>query len=321
MATFKILSLDGGGIRGLLTAVLLHELEKSLEEPLHTYFDLLAGTSTGSILACGIASGIKTEKIIDLYMEEGRTIFPGSFNKNMNRLLRTFSQGVSAPKYSDKGLKKVLSKVFGEKKFGNLNTRTLVTAYDVLNRDAIVFKSFKAPFDKLYIWEVCKSSASAPTYFPAHVMKISRSKVPLIDGGVVANNPTACAISEAIVISKKKNLQVSHEDIIVASFGTGEMTRPITIDESREWGALEWAVPIIDVLFDGAEDATNYISKQIVGEQNYFRFQTKLDSAYDDMDNADLINLNALVSKAESYLKNEGGKQQIQKLVKLLEAE
>lgn len=159
------------------------------------------------------------------------------------------------------------------------------------------------------MWEICKASCSAPTYFPAHVMKLGKARTPLIDGGVVANNPTACAIAEGVRVNKGRPAgeRAEIDDFVVASFGTGELTRPIDIAEALEWGALEWAVPIIDVLFDGSTDAVNYIATQILDDDRYFRFQARLDAAYDDMDNADATNLNALANTARRCLSAEGG--------------
>jgi hypothetical protein len=109
------------------------------------------------------------------------------------------------------------------------------------------------------------------------------------------------------------------EDFIVASFGTGQTTRPIPIEDAREWGAIEWAVPIIDVLFDGAADAADYVASQLIPEAQYFRFQTILDKAYDDMDRADQTNLNALRNVANHFLREEGGEKRIDELSKLLQ--
>lgn len=322
MGKYRILSLDGGGIRGLMTAVWLDRLEKKMKVPLKECFDLVAGTSTGSLLACGISLGIPVETIVELYLDSGKEVFPSGLAKWNSRLVRTFSEGVSAPKYDGKGLERQLKKIFDGKLVGDLQIKpTLVFTYDTQNRQALVFKNTHSAHAKLHVWEICKASCSAPTYFPAHVMRIERAKVPLVDGGVVANNPTACAIAEAVKVNggRPEKEKCDLAGFIVASFGTGEAIRPITAEDAREWGAIEWAVPIIDVLFDGSADAVDYIAKHILDENNYFRFQTRLDRAYDDMDNADATNLNALVNTANHYLSSQGGEALLDKLVKKLE--
>ena len=322
---YRILSLDGGGIRGLITAVWLDRLEQKLGSPLKNHFDLIAGTSTGSILACGVAMGLSANSIIDLYLNNANVIFPGGVARLWSRAQRLLSQGPSAPKYDGKGLEQVLQKVFRKKNknilFGELGPKpVLVFSYDTLNRQSIVFKNTKQEHLKIPVYQICKASSSAPTYFPAQVMRMGKADVPLIDGGVVANNPTACAIAEAIRINKRKRkTRCEVSDFIVASFGTGEATRSISIDEAQEWGALEWAIPIIDVLFDGSTDAVDYIARQIIDKGKYFRFQCRLEKAFDDMDNAEQTNLNALIAVAENHLTTQGGEQQLLQLVSELQ--
>jgi uncharacterized protein len=316
---YRILSLDGGGIRGLVSAIWLNRLEQRLGSPLRNYFELVAGTSTGSLIACGVSLGIPTSEIINLYLKQGREVFPPSGRRLWSRISRSFSQGLDAPRYDGEGLKQVLQGVFGNARFGELSRRTLVTSYDALNREALVFKNDRSFYNELPVWEICKASASAPTFFPAHVMTIDGQAIPLIDGGVVANNPTACAIAEAVRINEALSgtESVALSQFVVASFGTGETTRPISIREAQEWGTLEWAQPLIGVLFDGSADSVHYIAKQLLANDRYFRFQTPLATAYDDIDNADATNLKALVGVAEAYL-NEKGNALIDRLVPLL---
>ncbi|MEK6236996.1 MAG: hypothetical protein N2C14_19995, partial [Planctomycetales bacterium] len=174
----------------------------------------------------------------------------------------------------------------------------------------------------LKVWEICKSSSSAPTYFPCHVMNISGSDVPLIDGGVVANNPTACAIAEGASVNKAlkdkdKALDVE-KDFLVASFGTGETTRKITAAQAKEWGAAEWVLPMIDVLFDGSADSVDYIATQLLDKRNYFRFQVDLGKGNDDMDNASQENLNELKQIANNYINSTIAQKKLNDLVKRL---
>jgi patatin-like phospholipase/acyl hydrolase len=162
------------------------------------------------------------------------------------------------------------------------------------------------------------ASAAAPTYFPGHVMKIGRRRAPLVDGGVVANNPTACAIAEGVDRQAGREGSVPLGSFVVASFGTGTVTRPIEIADIREWGALEWAVPIIGVLFDGAGDAVDYIARHLIDRERYFRFQTELTVASDDMDDASPENVNRLLSGAARHLDVEGGEDRIRDLARAI---
>ena len=318
---YRILSLDGVGIRGIMSAVWLNHLEKRLGGRVRDHFDLVAGTSTGAIMACAVSAGIRIDSIIDLYKRRGRNVFPKGLRLWASRGWRTFTDGPSAPKYDGEGLEAELKRVFRTRKFGNLKIRpTLVTSYNTLQREALIFKNTKKEHANLDVWQICKSSASAPTYFPAHVLGMGRRRLPLIDGGVVANNPTACAIAEGVNVQGKlpPKQRVPLHDFVVASFGTGAVTRPIEIDDAQEWGALEWAIPLIGVLFDGASDAVDYIAKRLVKKDHYFRFQTELNTADDDMDNADPENINKLLSEAARHLESEGGDENLDRLVRAI---
>ena len=171
------------------------------------------------------------------------------------------------------------------------------------------------------------ASAAAPTYFPCHEMILTGddgviAARPLVDGGVVANNPTACAIAEAVRLNCqfKKN-ENGLNDLLVASFGTGATTRAITAEDAKEWGTAEWAGPIVDVLFDGAADAVDYIAMQLIDEKRFFRFQTPLERALDDMDNAYPNNIDALIKTANDYLDGGEGKKKLLELAAALKAD
>jgi len=310
--TYRILSLDGGGVRGIVTAAWLAALEDATGRPARDHFDLIAGSSTGAILAAAVSGGRPAADIARLFARHAREIFPGRGARLWSRLRRVFSHGLSAPRYDGRGLDRVLRREFGETKLGELPVRTLVTAYDAWGRTPVVFKSWKPEHADLPVWSVCRASSSAPGYFPAHVIGLDGRQRPLIDGGVVANNPAACALAEGWKIAKARGRDPS--DILLASFGTGEATRPIGIDQAQEWGPLEWALPIIGTLFDGASDAADYIVRQILEGDRYFRFQAPLDPALDDLDGASQDNLRALADLAAAYLAG-AGKQPLEDLV------
>jgi patatin-like phospholipase/acyl hydrolase len=229
--TFKILSCDGGGIRGLLTTLLLEELEREIQaqtnnpsSSLTDYFDLFAGTSTGSFIACGLANGMRPSQIREFYEQQGKTIFPKmDFRFWAGELLNRVSKGrLSLPLFSPKGLEEVLyaNNLFPDSLlFGTLGKPTLVVSYDTYNRKAMVFKSNSEKSAQIPIWQICRSSSAAPVAFPGYLLKNERflseyqqadriegdlSKeippegLPLIDGGILANNPSLCALAETI---------------------------------------------------------------------------------------------------------------------------
>jgi patatin-like phospholipase/acyl hydrolase len=167
--TFRILSLDGGGIRGVVAATMLARIEQQISVPLNQYFQLVAGTSTGSILATAIANGRSAKELIGVYQQKGSRIFPYQNLWSPERLGLVFQYGLSAPKYSDKGLVEVLKEEFKYKKLSEVKaTNLLIPSYDTINREPIIFKSWRKKFLNVPLWEACVCSASAPAYFPAH---------------------------------------------------------------------------------------------------------------------------------------------------------
>lgn len=331
---YRILSCDGGGIRGLVSAVVLERLEQKLGSPLHKHFDLIAGTSTGSLIACGIASGHTVTEIKNFYINRGIDIFPKFWDVAESLLSRAIG-GYTQPIYDGKGLEMVLQEIFAERPFKNLLKPTVVTSYDTYNRQAVVFKNTKLAHENIPVWEICRSSAAAPVAFPAYEMrdkdflkdlesndyKIPLERgIPLIDGGVIANNPAMCAIAERIRWNEQPPLNpkwiapgqenVPLENIVIASFGTGQPTaKKISVKEAKGWGAAEWAnpfngIPILDILFDGSADAVDYITQQLLLKDNYFRFQpllTKKSPAF----NANEEYLMTLENMAKSFFDDQ----------------
>lgn len=318
MQARRILTLDGGGIRGLITALWLEGVDNALTQAgkpgIRNRFDLCAGSSSGALIACGLAFGMTPRQIVALYHEQHRRIFPGIARRLWSRTGRLYSQGPSAPKYDARGLDQVLHEVFGRTTLGELNPPVMVTGYDTLSRSPIIFKSFKPEHRDLPVWQVCRASASAPTYFPAFGMTVESKACSMIDGGVVANNPTALAIAEAM----RRDQGVDRcSDLVVLSVGSGARNRPISLREAQEWGALEWAVPIIDVLFDGSTDSVDYIARHLVGD-GYFRMQTDLTIGADSTDDASTTNMAALEQLAADYLHRESTQRSLVELAKRL---
>lgn len=304
---FRILSLDGGGIRGVIGAVILREIEKLVNQPLNQYFNLIAGTSTGSILAAAIATGRKSEDILRLYRQRGKTIFPYTNLFSAQRLPLMLKYGFSAPKFSDEGLIQALQAEFGKTKLSEINTPLLlITAYNTTDREFIVFKSWQKykSWVNSPLWELCVCSSSAPTYFPAHLLKTEDKDYSVIDGGVGANNPSACAFAEAL----RLNNPIS--DISILSIGTGDSTTPITYDKVRAWGVGQWIWQgrLIDVLFDASSDVNDYITRQFMsppdiedkGTPRYLRLQPAIKK--DAIDDASEENIDRLVALAEQYM-------------------
>jgi len=330
----RILSIDGGGILGLTTVISLRELERRLGSPLREHFDVVAGTSTGSILAVAVAAGIDLERVERLYHDRGPDIFRGGVLDSFGRV---FTQGVSRPRYGDAGLRDALREelcIDGEPiTFGDLDPRrgggaplTMVTAYETITRKAWIFKSNREYLEHVEAWEIVKGSSSAPTYFPGHVVSLTVPRRPgsaemrhrrfsLIDGGVFANNPAACALAEAAREQRADGGLFADRPaaFVVASFGNiRNADDPISGDEAEEWGALEWVnpkrgVPILGVMMDGSLETTQYICESLVPTGSFSRFELEVDAREDHkMDDASEKHLAELTALANAYLSQDG---------------
>ncbi len=305
---------------------------------------MFTGTSTGSIIACGLALGISTTTIKDLYLENGEKIFPklNSPGNIVRSLLDRISRvDPSLPLYDPKPLEELLqrSDIFPVTLlFEQLIKPTIITSYDTYNRKPVIFKSFQDRDRKIPVWEVCRASSAAPVAYPGHLLtnvsfletyqrapgeinnnqgldiQLDDNKIPLIDGGVVANNPALCAISERLKWDGDQWLSTASrgaklDKIIVASFGTGQTFRRITNIEAQTWGGVDWTsvlegIPLLDVFFDGTSGAIDYISAQILGN-NYYRFQPVFSQNIPAFE-GDKDHLKALINFANKYLDNGG---------------
>lgn len=305
--TFKILSLDGGGIRGVLSATLLKEVETALREKkgqeLHEYFDLIAGTSTGSILAAGIACQMNAQQIIDIYLKEGKNIFLDEVRWQRKwRLLGRFfgSYALYPHERGERGLAKVLEKVLCEapvgKKLGKCPTmaeikrhtkpQLLILAYDVLSRNTTWFTNddSKEWYYDTELWKICTASASAPTFFPPYELNYLGASLPHIDGGVAANNPELAGIAHALSMTTENKANPKIEQIAVLSIGTGQTTRPYTYDEIKKWGELEWIKNLPNIFLNPSSENSEYIARRMfmgISNQNHLRLDFDLNERFE----------------------------------------
>jgi len=233
--SFRILSLDGGGLKGLFTAKLLADLERDLEIQLGDYFDLITGTSTGAIIALGVAFRIPASEILRFYRDKGPAIFDAA----------TF--GIVSTRYSAEPLRAALIEVFGEKRLGDAANRLVIPAFNLQRREVKLFKTRHSPRYlrdwKMKAVDVALASAAAPTYLPAFV---DESLIDYIDGGIWANNPSLVGVIEAMTV-----LDVERSRINLLSIGT---TREVVrMDAIRgNAGRARWASQMSDV-FIGAD--------------------------------------------------------------------
>ena len=305
----RILSIDGGGIRGIIPALILTEIERRTGRRICDIFDLLAGTSTGGILALGLVRPGKNNaprysagELLELYEREGGNIFSGSVCYTVSS-----AGGLLRSKYPSEGIDSALEKYFGDTRLSEAVRDVVVTSYEIERRISWFFKSRKAKYLKgydFYMRDVARATSAAPTYFAP---KMIGGNVPLafVDGGVYANNPSMCAYVEAKTTHKKES------DFLLVSLGTGEHNMPIPFEEAKDWGLASWAKPILDVVFDGVDNVVDYQLSQLLPSRGagrrYYRFQTKLDASDEKMDNASGENIRALKKAALNTIKENSG--------------
>jgi uncharacterized protein len=296
----KVLAIDGGGIRGLIPALVLAEIERRTGRATADMFDLIAGTSTGGILACGLVRRgddgrplHSAEELADLYVTEGPKIFDRSLIKTV-----TSVGGLIDEKYDDKGLNTALETYLGDARLKEVLTDVLITAYDISDRFAFFFRSSRARADDSYdfsLFEAARATSAAPTYFePIEVTDATGARTyPLIDGGIYAVNPAMCAYAEVV--------GAGHELEVLASLGTGSQTKRHEFDEVTGWGAIEWVRPLIDMVFDGVADTIDFEAATLAKDR-YQRFQAVLRYSSDALDDASEGNLRRLEGDAERLI-------------------
>jgi uncharacterized protein len=279
----RVLAIDGGGIRGLIPAVVLAEVERRCGRRAGELFDLIAGTSTGAIIACALAKPdpLPAARIADLYVEDGPAIFARSLLKRI-----TSAEGWLDERYESDGLVAALRRHLGDARLPTAQPAVLLTAYDIERRSAV----FLRRDDDVSMVDAAHASSAAPTFFePVRV-----DGAALVDGGVFAINPAMCAYAEI-----RGDLE------LMLSLGAGELTRPLRFDDVRGWGRLEWARPLLEVVFDGVADAVDAQLSRLLGD-GYLRLQIPLTEASDALDDVSPENLAALRREAERLIASHG---------------
>lgn len=324
----KVLSIDGGGIRGIIPAIILAELENRLGKPIAELFDLIAGTSTGGVLAVGLTkpdssnpvgdslpeanrSQYEAKELVKMYREKGDRIFYEPLHERFTK-----TDDLLRPKYLSVGRDEILEEYLGNVKIEKALTSVLLTSYDIELRMPVFFVSDRSSesmgesFRKIGSGFTMKQAAMAPTFFePYHLPTIQTQSgfYTLVDGGVVANNPTSLAIMEAIISSKKAGEKLDIDEILVVSLGTGSLCRRYPYQEARNWGLISWAEPIVSILMDANSESVASQLEQLLPPiqgypKKYYRFQVPLTEANDDMDDASPENIKKLEKLAHQLV-------------------
>ncbi len=267
MADYRILSLDGGGIRGLLTTELLERLEINLG--FIDQVDLFAGTSTGGVIALGLAAGYSPGEIGELYEIHAREAFADTVLDDFVDLGK-----LVGAEYDFWNLKKILKRRFGHMTLADLPRRVLITTFDLDDENPNAEnRTWKPKFfhnfpgldsdEHELIIDVALRTSAAPTFFPVYQG--------FIDGGVVANNPSTCALAQAL---HPETGGQALADVALFSVGTGRNNRFLDLKE-EDWGLAQWARHLVDVMMDGRAGVSDYQVRQILGPK-YLRLNPDL---------------------------------------------
>lgn len=312
----RILSIDGGGIRGIVPAEVLAQLERHLQhvsrDPslrIADCFDLIAGTSTGGILTClylcpGAASApghgtrpkFTAQQALELYLNYGDDIFDVPVFKHILSL-----GGIADERYPSGPLEHALERHVGDVRLSQLLKDCAITAYDIAEREVVIFNSRDnragdRPDKDYLLRDVARATSAAPTYFEAaNIVALDGSVRPLIDGGLFANNPALCGYAELSARGQETPLR----EVALLSLGTGGNEKPFSYSEVKHWGAVEWARPLMEMTLTSMSEVVDYQLRKLfvaagVSDQ-YLRIDPVLGPATNpDLDDATLLNMQRL---------------------------
>ena len=260
---FKVLSLDGGGIRGVFAAHILREIE-SRYGPIAEFFDLIAGTSTGGIIGLGLGLGVPADEIERFYFVDGAKIFPPSLFHHRLFQKVSFLRRLTRPSHDHKALESLLLSVFGERTFGEAKCRMVIPAFLGPDPQISVFKTDHHPDYKrdwqTAAWKVARATSAAPTFFEAH----DEQDAFFLDGGLWANNPVLCAAIEAV-----SAYDIDPSQIEILSIGTGSQAEKLDQKLIRS-GLIGWRGAIETAMFL-TSDSHLSLARFLVGYTNVLR--------------------------------------------------
>ena len=291
----RILALDGGGIKGVFAASFLQTIEEGSGKRIADHFDLIAGTSTGGIIALGLGLSMSAKEIVDFYTKDGPRIFNQQnpldthswLSRCIAKLSLTLNHGrqITYPKYESLQLKKALERAFGCKRLGDSSVRLIIPAYNADKEDVHVFKT-RHHQRLLLDWKesavnVALATAAAPTYFEAHPMP---SGAPLIDGGVWANNPAGLAAVEARSVLNWKD-----DDLYIIRLGCTEQVLDIPVKSGYAGLLMKSTALFMQGQSRGADGVAMLLSNHRQESPKFFSFQPKVPSGKFSLDGVEMI--------------------------------
>ncbi|KAJ8430011.1 hypothetical protein Cgig2_008450 [Carnegiea gigantea] len=300
-----ILSIDGGGIRGLIPAVILGYLEEQLQEldgkdaRLADYFDVIAGTSTGGLITAMLTAPNQNNRplyaakdIVPFYLQHSPSIFPQERGPFAD--LRTLAKMLKGPKHNGKYLHNLLRENLEETKLHQTLTNVVITSFDIARLQPVIFSSYKIttdPYLDAKLSDICIGTSAAPTVLPSYYFQNTYEDgktwdFNLIDGGIAASNPTLLAINEVTkqIIKENPDFGLINDRLLVISLGTGsgKNENKYTAKKAAKWGVISWlyeqgSSPIIDAFSEAGDDIVDYHNSVVFhafrSEDNYLRIQ------------------------------------------------
>lgn len=315
----RILSIDGGGIRGIIPGMVLMTLEHRIQEKtgnseahLSEYFNFFAGTSTGGILTAILLCPhpddptkprFYAKEALDIYLKFGPSIFSTT---RWRRFLSKF--GFLTELYDGKVLETVLDQYFGDTKLSELIKPAIMTAYNIELRTNHIFRQQKAishgDARDFYIKDVCRATAAAPTYFSvAEIFSVAGIRFPLVDGGLFAHNPALSALLE--VLKTYDTFKI--DDVHILSLGTGIAKNAYNYEDFKKKWAISIGPALVDIMTSSSSESTDFFLKQLFQSinksANYTRIEpTNVSSISTSMDDATPGNMQKLVSLADKVI-------------------
>jgi predicted acylesterase/phospholipase RssA len=292
------LAIDGGGVRGLIPARVLAEIERLTGRPIWTSFDLISGTSTGGVLALALTAPddkgqprSTPSEMIDLYRNSGSTIF-------RRDLLRSIP-GVQllVDKYGTGGLEKELRAKLDETPLSKALTEVVITSWNLTGNSPAYFSRAEAgsDFDDVPMWRVARATSAAPSYFhPCEIIDSDEGQIDYVDGGVFANDPANVAYLALRRVSSGK--------LVVVSIGCGN---PNPEDPRRRhfWGAVPWAGPMVHLFMTAPSELVEVELSNLRGANlDYYRLMPDLDGASPKLDDCSADNIAKLDEAADELI-------------------
>ncbi len=325
MKTFRILCIDGGGLRGVVPLTILKKVEELTGKKIHESFDLITGTSTGGLLSCALTlkNPIKPnenlyslDQIMDVYVKRGEEIFPqrtkaGEFLHKGTDLFK--------PKFSDDGIDKVLKDLVKDYRMNDCLNDIMVCAYDLNNNLPLFFKSRAAkssPSQNALLYDICRATSAGPTYLPSFGMNYPNNTEEIfrncIDGGVFVNNPSMAALSEfsnhfhEYLPESINEPDIDYEKVFVLSIGTGTYANKVSESGTKNKGELFWVTRIVEIMMRGVNMTTHYEMKEMMEEGNYARFTIAIDSEeHSDMSDSSAETTQYLINATKDQIINK----------------